>query len=120
MHFNADIVSDSLYTVRIGANHKLIRKGKYMEYLSWPDYILRYFVTTTEANPLREKPDQTANKIKNLNYTDLNFRCTIISGDWVKVTCNKDCEGCPDGIQISGWIKWRENNKVIIEQYFTC
>lgn len=120
VHFNADILSDSLYSVSVGANTKLIRKGAYVEYVSWPDYILRFFATTTKANPLRIEPSLSASTVPNLDYSKLSFRCLEISEDWVKVSCNKDCEGCPDGKEVVGWIKWKENGKVILKQYYTC
>ena len=120
IHFQANIASDSLYRVKIKGQDKLIKKGRFMEYISWPEYILRFYAITDDSNPLRDIPAVSGNILKGLNYEALGFICTEISGDWVKVKCFKECEGCPGGKEISGWLRWRKNGKVILKQKYTC
>ena len=69
---------------------------------------------------MRLEPKATGKIVSGLDYSELSFVCDEISGDWVKVTCNKACEGCIDGKVVTGWIRWKENGKVILKQYYTC
>lgn len=121
IHFEANDEKDAYFPVKIGNSVKYIKKGRYMEYLTWSNYILRSFVVTTDKNPLRIEPKATSKIILDLNYSELSFVCNEISGDWVKVSCNAACEGCPDGDKmVSGWIRWRENGKIMLKLYYTC
>jgi hypothetical protein len=122
IHFEAiKIINSSFYEVKIGNKLKLLPVGKYMEFLTWPEYILRFFCTVKEDNPLREEPFESAKELANLNYEELNFRCLDISGDWVKVRCNIDCEGCPPkNKEIEGWVRWKKDGIIILKQYYTC
>ena len=121
IHFDAEKLSDGVYKVKVGSGSKIIRATKYVEFLSLPDYILKFFVTTTAANPLRSSPSETASDIKGLDYKQLSFDCLEIKGDWVKVACNAQCEGCPEGeTDITGWVRWRKDGKIIIKQHYAC
>ncbi len=79
-----------------------------MDFLRWSDYILRFFSRATSANPLRIEPFDNAKVVEDLDYAEVNFRNVEVSGDWVKVVCNRDCEGCSDNGGISGWLRWRK------------
>lgn len=70
IHFNAGILSDTFYTVKVGSEVKLIKKDKYMEFLNWEDYILRFFCTTNKGNPLRTKASETGEIISNVDYKE--------------------------------------------------
>jgi len=92
-----------------------------VEFLSLPNYVLKFFVTTSATNPLRINPSETATEIKGLDYNQLNFNCLEVKGDWIKVICNAECEGCPeDESGITGWVQWRKDGKIIIKQHYTC
>lgn len=121
VHFNAEKLSDGVYKVKVSSGSKIIKATKYVEFLSLPDYVLKFFVTTTAANPLRSSPSETASEIKGLDYKQLSFKCVEIVGDWVKVACNVECEGCPEGeTDITGWVRWRKGGKIIIKQHYAC
>jgi hypothetical protein len=120
-HFKATDINEHLYAVQIGDQVKSIKKGKYMELLTLQDYILRFFCTTDKLNPLRDRPSEDASLVPVEDYEELSFRCVEIVGEWVKVICNDDCEGCPENNKtVKGWIKWSDNGKLILNQYFTC
>lgn len=42
------------------------------------------------------------------------------SGDWIFVECLKICEECPKGKKLSGWIRWKKNNFILVEFYYFC
>lgn len=121
IHFDANKVNDDEYIVKVGSSFKIIKAKKYTEYLSISDYVLRFFLSTTSINPLRKYPSESTPEFKGLDYKSLSFKSLEIMGDWVKVTCNKECEGCSEEkIIIEGWVRWRKNGKIIIKQHYIC
>lgn len=121
VHFNAAKLNEGVYKVKVGNDSKIINATRYVEFLRLPDYVLKFFATTNAENPLRISPSESASKIEGLDYEQLSFNCLEISGDWVKVACNAECEGCPEGnSDIIGWIRWRKDGKIIIKQHYVC
>ena len=121
VHFTAGKLSNGVYNVKVGSGSKVIKATKYVEFLSLPDYVLKFFVTTTGANPLRSSPSETASEIRGLDYKQLSFKCLEVKSDWMKVACNAECEGCPEGqTDITGWVQWRKDGKIIIKQHYAC
>ena len=121
VHFNAEKLRDGVYRVKVGTSSKIVKATKYVEYLSLPDYVLKFFVITTSANPLRSSSSETASQIKGIDYKQLSFKCLEINGDWVKVACNAECEGCPEGeTDITGWVRWRKDGRIIVKQHYAC
>jgi hypothetical protein len=120
IHFKAKEQNEN-YIVQVGNEMKKIKQNQFIEFLSWEEYITKFFCITDEKNPLYENPTSDSKIVKELTYQQLNFTCLEVKGDWVKVVCNKDCEGCPsNGKLITGWIKWRKNGKIILKQRYAC
>lgn len=120
IHLKVNAASNSDYTVQVGKEEKIVKKEKYMEFVSWPEYILRNMATTTQSNPLHQEPNESSKQLEGLRYNELSFKCLKVSGDWVQVECNKECEGCVGGKIVSGWIRWKEGNKIILKQKYVC
>ena len=120
IHFEGTSFDDSLYAIVVSDNIKFIRKGRFMELINWHEYILRYFCMTDATNPVREEPSDNAAIINVIDYKDLSFRCLEVRNDWVRVSCNTDCEGCPPNSTVQGWIRWKRDGRRIIKQYYTC
>jgi len=119
-HFRAkQSIQPNYFEVKIGSVYKLIEKSNTMEIISQEDYILKYYCSASKQNPLKISPNEKSKSIT-INFEDVGFVCLEIKGDWVKVKCNKDCEGCPNGKNIIGWIRWRKDRKVILKQYYNC
>ena len=120
-HFNARLKNDSTYLVKVGNEYKQLMKTSTTSYLSWEEYILKFYCVTNNSNPLRDAPNDNAPIQKVLNYTQVHFICIEISGDWVKIKCDSECEGCSvDNPKLSGWIRWKKDGKVILEQRYVC
>ena len=120
IHFNAKKQNDN-YIVQVGNEMKKLKQNQFIEFLTWEEYVLKFFCITNENNPLYENPTTDSKIVMGLNYQQLNFTCLEVNGDWVKVVCNKDCEGCPSsGKLITGWIKWKTNGKIILKQRYAC
>jgi len=119
-HFRAkQSTLPNYFEVQIGSALKLIEKSNTMMIISLEDYILKYYCSASEQNPLRISPNDKSKSIT-INYEDVGFSCLEIEGDWVKVRCNRECESCPNGKNITGWIRWRRNGKLILKQYYNC
>ena len=54
------------------------------------------------------------------NAENISYSVKNISGDWVFVECLKTCEECPKGKNISGWIRWKRNNMILVKFYYFC
>ena len=120
IHFEAGSISDSMYSVKVGAEVKIIPKSKYTAYLSWPEYLKKFSCSAELNNPLRQTAADDAQAIMPLNYKELSFNCIDVKGDWVKVTCNAEYEGSPKGKTLTGWLRWRKNGRVILKQQHSC
>jgi hypothetical protein len=121
VHFNADKLSEGVFRVKVGNDSMILKATRYVEFLRFPDYVLKFFATTSAVNPLKISPSESASEIKGLDYEQLSFNCLEIVGDWVKVACNAECEGCPEeNSEIVGWIRWRKDGKIVIKQHYVC
>jgi len=74
------------------------------------------------TNIIREKPGE---KFKSLNYesseNDLIFIIKEIKGNWVKIECSEICDcNCNSGKKYDGWIKWKNQDKLIIRLLYSC
>lgn len=89
-------------------------------YEDWEEHLKKSFIVTDNSHPLRISPDKGSTKLHGYDYSKLNFVCKKVSGEWIYVTCNADCEGCPIDEIISGWIKWKDKNQLLIKIYYSC
>ncbi len=68
-----------------------------------------------ESNPLRLKPEATAEKI--IFEGNDCFEVIEMKGDWIKVNLQNHCSDAP--IQsVSGWIRWRDENGCLLIEIF--
>ena len=138
MHFVC--LKENKVSYEILVNHSTIRylpKSKQYTFLTWNDYILQSYGIRrlTDENgdisaelPLRKQPNNNSDTIS--IPKGLEMFCPLeIRGDWVKV--QYDCfynnennpyegEPCHNFINkckapLTGWLKWRNNNHVLID-----
>ena len=67
-----------------------------------------------ESNPLLTKPNATAEKA--VYNGDESFDVIEMKGDWIKVN-SKNLPSETTKKSVIGWIRWRENNCLLIEMY---
>lgn len=103
-------------------NKMWIRKTETMSVNTWQTFLVN---RTTAVEPLTSseiklEPSDNAQTIRKSTKDDC-FEAIEIIGDWIKIKTNEtlDCNKHPDPIK-SGWIKWRQNNKLTIEFFLTC
>lgn len=75
-----------------------------------------------KTNPIRvSKSEQSKSVGFESSGNDYIFVITEIAGDWIKVECSDICENpCDDGKKYDGWIKWKDNNKLLIRLLYAC
>jgi hypothetical protein len=114
-----DILPDR-YIVKVNNESKEIPIGqKHITYETVQQHILNNYIVLSKKSPLRNQPSDDSHVIE--NYRQNSYLPIKIEGDWLKVKCNMDCEGCFDGKLIEGWVKWRDcSGKLLIRIYYRC
>jgi len=94
-------------------------KNGITKYEPWKSHILNCWITTDQDNPIRE--DSMLNsKIISRDYTNYSFKGLEVKGDWIFVKCDLECEGCPNNEVIKGWLKWKEEDSLLVNLYYNC
>lgn len=107
------------FYVLINDETKLIYAANTLiEFQTIEEHVLSNYPILTRETPLFEMPDSTSNVIE--GFMNYNYISTKINGDWLKVICDLDCDGCPEGKLIEGWVKWREDDRVLIRIGYSC
>ncbi|MFA8301437.1 MAG: hypothetical protein ACEPOV_14820 [Hyphomicrobiales bacterium] len=66
-------------------------------------------ISLTQESPLRILARDESEIIE--NYLDYDYEVIEVIGDWLKVKCFKDVYG----LDFEGFVKWREDNKLLIK-----
>jgi hypothetical protein len=95
---------------------KYVRKSdSWYRVVTWQDHILDTFAIDFDKskNPIRETPD---GKIKEMGALKVaRFAARSFDGDWLKVEWDvSGSEHHDDLRKDSGWIRWRESNRLLI------
>ncbi|WP_405207191.1 hypothetical protein [Aquimarina sp. LLG6339-5] len=93
-----------------------IKNQKFCEFNSWEDYLKNMFSI--------ERIDQNTQKIYSRPFTKSEvlesksdcFKLKQMRDEWIEIETASHCESKK---KISGWIKWREGNKILINYYTT-
>ncbi|QHL87901.1 hypothetical protein GU926_10850 [Nibribacter ruber] len=137
MHFVCLQQTKAFYKVLVNNNQiKYFPKKKEYEFKTWENYILNGVGIRRATNengspanerPLQKNPSETSESIK-IPEGHEHFCPLEVNGDWVKVTYNcfynlerDPYEGEPCQFidkcanPTTGWLKWREENKILID-----
>lgn len=103
-------------------NKKWIQKSGTLNVKSWEKFLVE---NTTAIEPLiptdiKAEPDADSKTIRKSTKEDC-FEAVEVKGDWIRLRTNEtlECNEHPTPIK-SGWIKWREANKLMINFFLTC
>lgn len=119
--FDCDKLSNGKYQVTINGLEKYISHTDGITlYEDWEEHLKTSFIATDNTNPLRDEPSESGYQLNEYDYDNLSFEVIEIRKDWIKVICNMDCGGCPNNGVISGWLKWRQGNLLLIRLYYDC
>jgi hypothetical protein len=108
------------YIVKVNNSEKSIpRKQLFVKFETVQEHLLNNYIVLGKENPLRENPYPSSPII--INYVEYFYEAVEVSGNWLKLRCFFDCEGCPDGESIEGWVKWKDDSgKIIVEIFYVC
>jgi hypothetical protein len=95
-----------------------IKRTKAAKYLTWEEYLKGMFGIDRRADykqKIRKQPNDTA---KEIEYEGRDcFEVKSLKGDWIEINSTDHCDG---SIKIdSGWIKWKQGDKLLIKYYTT-
>ena len=111
---------NNFYEVIIDNEIKKIKFNDSLLYLEWNEFILKCIVSTTKYNGLKKKPNELSDSIVLVDYDNTSFIIKEVKGEWIRVECDIDCEGCPENKIITGWLRWKAKNRVLLKLYYTC
>lgn len=99
---------------------KYVRKSDpILRHSTWADYVLDCFAVEFDprTNPIVEEPNGPGLN-RPVEAKPTYFYPQKISGDWLKISW-KPTENAASSTQ-SGWIRWRKNNKIVINLFETA
>lgn len=107
------------YQVILNNELKLIKKDNRLAiYRTFQEYILSTIIILTNKTPLHLYPDIKSEVIS--NFQTFVYKPIEIQGEWLKLECHSECDGCPKGKIIIGWVQWIVNDKIIVEIAYSC
>ena len=99
-----------------------IKKKMTTKFLTWEQYLKDMFAVSRLDNKnqkIRNSPADNAQEV-NYNGTDC-FQVKTLKGDWIEIFTGDHCDEYGSKTQIkSGWIKWRDGDKLLIEYSTAC
>ncbi len=111
-YYEVIVNEESGITKYVKKDDPILRRG------TWDQYILECFAVgfDSRSNPLSQNPNgQPADVVSQKSET---FHPEKISGNWLKVQWREnDDEKRPAR---SGWIRWKEDNRIVIELFETA
>jgi hypothetical protein len=111
------------YYITINTKQFFIDNDKYNDLLTFKtqeEYILDVYPIPSIENSLREEPNINSKIIS--DYNEFTFISIEIDGDWLKIKDDKECYSGenPSKKDIIGWVKWRDQGKIIINIAHIC
>lgn len=119
LQFTCVEVKKDWYRVRVnehtGETHWILQSS-YCKMERWEQLLLHTTAIRRKdaaGNPLRAKPSLKATRIPFSGSEQ--FTAVSISGQWMKVSATTE-----DGIVLTGWIRWRDDEKILIDYSLLC
>lgn len=92
------------------------------KFINWKTFLLNEISAVDKGDynlDIKTTPSDKAPTIKKIETTDC-FQVLEIKGDWMKIKTNKEMECSESKKQVtSGWIRWRQNNRLTINYSLT-
>jgi hypothetical protein len=112
---------ENYYEVLVDNEIKLIKFQKdLLLFENWTTHILNCFTVLDKNKIIYKLPNLESEKIEIKDINNFNFEIIDVKDDWIKIKCNENCEGCYQNIKVEGWIKWRNNKKLLIKLFYSC
>ena len=86
-------------------------------FIKWPTFLLKEISSVDKGDfnlPIKTAANEKAATIKKMESSDC-FKVLEVKGDWIKIKTNTEME-CSESKHpvTSGWIRWRQHNRVTI------
>lgn len=111
---------DGYWKVFLNKEHSilgLIKQSTGLFYFeSWYEHFIGAMINIKRDNIIKKEPFYSSDTI-NLGKDESIYTITEIRGDWVKIECLSELVSCPNNEE-SGWTKWIEGDKIIVELSF--
>lgn len=96
-----------------------VKQSQWLKFLTWEEYLKGMFVISRMKNQkqqIRKLPDDTSEEVKYEGGDCFNVK--DLKGDWIEILTADDCDIKFIKTKLeSGWIKWREGDKLLIDYY---
>ena len=95
-----------------------------LQYQNWRTFLLTQSTSVVKRDEynleVKESPNDTSKRIKMMEKGDC-FIILELKGDWIKVKTNDvlECSESRHPVK-SGWIRWKKNNRLLIEYGLAC
>jgi len=120
-----DTVAGNWYKVQVNSTSGAtlwIRADTAKKFINWKTFLLKEISAVDKGDfnlDIKTTPSDKATTIKKIETTDC-FQVLDVKGDWIKVKTNKEME-CSESKKpvASGWIRWRQNNRLTVNYSLT-
>lgn len=112
------IKSNTGYKVFVNGVWKEVKPTRGIEYQDWASYMKKVYVKANKKHPLNKEANIKSPVIS--DNAEYSYKVLEVKGDWIRVECSQECEGCPDNKILKGWIKWKDNQVIIVDLFYAC
>ena len=95
-----------------------VKKADFITYQNWEQFLLGVLTISRNTDQdIKLEPDSDSPKIDFI--AEDCFHVVKMKGDWIEITTNGICkdEDLTTGKLTSGWIRWREGEKLLIDYF---
>lgn len=96
-----------------------LKKSKAIDLNTWDGFLKEAFMISRNdyLQEIRTQPNDEAKEIP--FEGDECFQVKTVRGDWIQIFTAPHCDDVGEGSLKSGWIKWKEGNKLLIDYFLT-
>lgn len=122
LNFRVKSVKEGCYEIYVSDKRTMwIKDKEFTDFLFWEEYFKQMFAITRKdptEQKVYERPDLQAKKIKYSAGEDC-FNVKSLTGDWIEIFTPKHCTDETSNELKSGWIRWKDGNKLLINYFPT-
>lgn len=98
-----------------------LKKSELTKFLSWETYLQKMFGVarlSNQSQKIRKQPNDNSEEIKYSGHDC--FQVKSMNEDWIEIFTADYCDNNDSKTKIkSGWLKWRQGNRLLIEYFLT-
>ncbi|MBA9072257.1 hypothetical protein GGR22_000383 [Flavobacterium gossypii] len=96
-----------------------LRKTKTTDLNTWEGFLKEMFMISRNDFP-QEIKTQPNDEAKEIQFDgDECFQVKTMKGDWIQIFTGPHCDDVGGGSLKSGWIRWKEGSKLLIDYFLT-